>query len=320
MLYLFFGSDSFRSNEKLIELKNEFSKNSNDLNSIISFDKNNFNLDRIFQAVSSIGLFTTKNLVIIKNCIESPISSAVADNLIVFLKKTKIQDFDLIFYQTADIRKNNKILNFVKKSGQIFEFLPLAGANLVSWIQKKGQQNGIEIPNDAAQEIAFFCGPNLWQQNNEIKKLTDYKIGVNSKEPVSKEEIQMLIEPQMAVNIFDFIDSIACKNIRQSTDVLNQLIVAGLAPLYLYSMIVYQFRNLIRAKILLDQNQNQYQIQKILKLHPYVAQKTIRAAQNFSLEKLKKIYAKLLDAEIALKTTQTDEKLILDLLVLGLCG
>jgi len=320
MLYLIFGADSFRSNEKLIELKKEFSKNSNDLNSVILFDKNNFDLEKIFQSLSSMGLFTTKNLVIIKNCLESPITSVVADKLITFFKKAKIQDFDLIFYQTADIRKNNKIFNFVKKTGQVFEFTPLSGANLIKWIQMKGRDFGIEINPEIAQTLVIYLGDDLHRQNNEIKKLADYKIGINSQKPIEKVEIENIVAFQTLPGIFDFIDLIAAKNIGKALDNLKKLIDSGAVPLYLYSMIVFQFRNLIRAKILLEKNLSQYQIQQELKVHPYVAQKTVRAAGNFSLEKLKKIYAKLLDAEIALKTTQTDSKLILDLLVLGLCG
>jgi len=287
MIYLIFGSDSFRSNEKLVELKKDFSKNSNDLNSIILFDKNNFNLDIVFRSLISTGLFATKNLIIIKNCLENPVTSATADKLIAFLKKTKIEDFDLIFYQNNDIRKNNKIINFVKKSGQIFEFLPISGANLIKWIQQKGRDFGIEIQPDIAQTLVIYLGDDLHRQNNEIKKLADYKVGINSKDSISKEEIQMLVAPQTLPGIFDFIDLVAAKNIEKAIDNLRQLLIAGQAPLYLYSMIVYQFRNLIRVKILLEKNLSQFEIQKDLKIHPFVTQKTVRAAQNFSLEKLK---------------------------------
>jgi len=55
-----------------------------------------------------------------------------------------------------------------------------------------------------------------------------------------------------------------------------------------------------------------------LHLHPFVAQKTWAQAANFSLPQLEAIYHKLLDADLAMKTSRSEPVVALDLLVVEL--
>ncbi len=82
-------------------------------------------------------------------------------------------------------------------------------------------------------------------------------------------------------------------------------------------MFVYQFRNLLKIKSLLEQNLSNQEIAVKAKMHPFVIQKSVEQCRRFEMEDLKKIYQKLFDADLAIKTGKINPRLALDLLVVS---
>jgi DNA polymerase-3 subunit delta len=95
------------------------------------------------------------------------------------------------------------------------------------------------------------------------------------------------------------------KNARLSIDTLSTLLESGEDVLYIFHMIIRQFRLLLQIKYLLTQGNNQKNIQTTLKQHPYVVMTTMRQCRNFDLETLKKMYQNLLELDIDTKTGKT---------------
>jgi DNA polymerase III delta subunit len=69
-------------------------------------------------------------------------------------------------------------------------------------------------------------------------------------------------------------------------------------------MINFQLRNLLIVKSGAKLN-----------AHPYVIKKTVRQAGNFSLGDLKKIYQKIFQVDVGIKTGKIDPEVALDLLI-----
>jgi len=53
-------------------------------------------------------------------------------------------------------------------------------------------------------------------------------------------------------------------------------------------------------------------------LHPFVIKKTYEQTKNFSMEGLKKIYGKLQNLDMAIKSGRFDARTALDMLVMGI--
>jgi DNA polymerase III delta subunit len=75
---------------------------------------------------------------------------------------------------------------------------------------------------------------------------------------------------------------------------------------------------IIQFKDLATRGQTVDAAREVLHLHPFVAQKTWAQAANFSLPQLEAIYHKLLDADLAMKTSRSEPVVALDLLVVEL--
>lgn len=225
---------------------------------------------------------------------------------------------EVVFWEGDSPDQRKKLFKLLKKPKTSQEFRLLSEYSLSRWIEQEIKDRGGKIERRALEKLAAYVENDLWQMSNEIDKLISYK-GAND-EPITSKDVELLVRAKLDTNIFNMIDAIGEKNKKRALKLLHDQIESGAHQLYLLTMITYQFRNLLIVKDLINQNLNQYQIQRETKIHPYVVQKTFCQARNFSLDELKKIYQKLLDCDAALKTSRIEPDLALDLLVAKLCS
>jgi DNA polymerase III delta subunit len=105
-------------------------------------------------------------------------------------------------------------------------------------------------------------------------------------------------------HVFGFLDALGYKKRQKAFLELHRLLERGESPVYLLTMIVWQIRNLIRAKLSLAQRPKG--------INPYVLRKAQSQSKNFGEEELVLIFKNLLAAEKMLKTTSKDPVLLLD--------
>ncbi len=243
-----------------------------------------------------------------------------ATGTVIFFVENNLDKRKKIYKELIKLEKNNLV--------EIKEFITPANFNFDLWIKNRVIKLGGKIQNSALNILALSLGKgmaqkdrnknlkqsyNLWEADNEISKLVNY---CNGKE-ITAADVQLLVQSKVDMNIFNLIDSISSKNKSKSTLLLNQQIEKGLNEIYILTMFVYQFRNLLKIKSLLEQNLSSQEIASKAKMHPFVVQKSIEQCRRFELEDLKKIYRKLFDADLAIKTGKINPRLALDLLVVS---
>lgn len=311
MFYLIYGQDRFRVQEKLSQIKEKFvQKTGSDLN-IINFNEN-ASFESIKQAIQFRGFLGEYKLIIFKDFIAKSNLQNQKD-LAKFIRKIPTSVY-LVFIEQG--LKSNTLSKKIKSEGKFWQFESLSYFELVAWIKKRIELKKRSIDSQAVKALAFFVGSNLNRLETEIEKLINYK----DRKKISEEDVKILVKPEFSPGIFDLIDNIASRDLKKSQNILQQLIDAGENPLYIHTMIVYQFRNLIIIKSLSSARLASTEIRQKTGLHPFVIQKSLQQIENFTFEKLKKIYAKLLDGEIAIKTGKIEPRLALELLVSALLG
>jgi DNA polymerase III subunit delta len=349
-IYLYFGDDDFTIAENIRKEKDSFEKKNGAIN-MHEIDWNNQNLSKdeklgkLQNGLMSGSLFSSEKLLIIKkglfslNKKKKEDDKAEEENVADSDEKEKIilkylanpQKEIRIFFVEENLDKRKKIykeLLGLEKSGmaEIKEFSMPADFKFESWIKNRIEKFGGRIKNDALNYLIISLGKglaqkdrggkisqpyNLWEANNEIEKLASY---CNGKE-IEKVDVELLVKSKVDMNIFSLIDSISSKNKNKAALLLNRQIEEGLNENYILTMFVYQFRNLIKIKSLLDQGFANPQIVAQTKMHPFVVQKTVQQCQKFEMVNLRKIYQKLFDADLAIKTGKMNARLVLDLLV-----
>ena len=110
-------------------------------------------------------------------------------------------------------------------------------------------------------------------------------------------------------HVFGLLDALSFKQQKKALLELHRLLARGESPFFLLSMINWQLRNLLWVKFAPSGKG------ALPKISPYVLKK-LRASQNkFQSVELIRLYKKLLEAELKLKTGAQDPLLVLDRLV-----
>lgn len=293
-LFLFCGEDSYSATQKCLLWRAEFEKKYGDLN-IIILEGEKLTAGAFSEAVEVIPFLSEKKLIIINNFLRD--GSDIEQKKIAE-KLENIPDFSVVVF--LEIEKPDARLTLYKritKLGKKEEFPLLNGPKLVSFIQTMVQKNGGQIDPKEASLLAEMVGPNLWQMEQEIKKLCLYCSG-----KITPEAIEQLVSPNIATSVFKLTDYIGQKRTKESLKTFHQLLESGEDLMKILFMIIRQFRLIIQIHDLLDKNFEKTEIGKKMKEHPFVVSTVIHQSKNFDSSTLKKVYQDLLNIDKSIKS------------------
>jgi DNA polymerase-3 subunit delta len=167
-------------------------------------------------------------------------------------------------------------------------------------------------------ELRVFCSlmdeNNLSIIENEVEKLCCYVYDRD----ITKEDIKNLFLKSNDDDIFDLVNPIANKKLKEALEVLNELIYKGEKIPYILNMIERQFNQLFRVKLCLENKKTKQDIMKELKIRSdYACDMIIGQSKKFTLKQLKRAIELCLIAERKMKSSTVDEKTEMELLIIN---
>ena len=307
MIIFLYGQDDYRSKLKLKEIIEQYKKLHKNKASFESLNAENLDFNSFKNIIFQESIFSKKKLIIIKNIFLNKTFQEM------FLKENKkfLEVKDTILFFEEESVKKGKLFNFLKKNSKSQEFKPLEGKVLLNWAEKEFKKNGVHVDTPALKKIIDLIGNNLWLLSNEIKKISSYK----KEGTVCEKDIDLFVNPKMEVGIFQVIDAIASKDKKRALSLAHKYLEIGEPALMLFSMVRFQFKNILSAKDLGDGNIDRLMKEAGISFFP--AKKAIMLSREFSLEELKKIYWKLFQIDFDIKTGKIDPRIALDILIAG---
>jgi len=312
MIIFLYGQDTYRSRRKLNEIIEHYKKIHRSGLNLKYFNLSEKGFEDFKDEFQSISMFAEKKLMVLE---EAFTNQNFKEN---FLKNSKkfIDSKDIIlFYETKETPRSDSLFKFFKKYAKSQEFKLLEGENLKSWVKREIENYKVKINPLALEKLTDYVGNDLWQMANEIRKLVSYK----KNKKVEAKDVELLVKPKIEPEIFKTIDAIASKNKKQALELIHKHLEKGDNPLYLLSMINFQFRNLLTIRDLIEKNKSPYTLLKEAKLHPFVIKKSYSQAQKFKIEELKKIYQKIFQVDLAIKTGKVEPEAALDIFIAEIC-
>jgi DNA polymerase III delta subunit len=308
MIYFIYGQDSYRSKRKLEEIiKGYKTKHKSGLN-LVYIDAKNSDFKDFYSNFKITSMFAEKKLIVLKNVFSN---AKFQEDFLEDVKNLEELKDIVVVFEDCSSDKRTKIFKALQKYAKCQEFSFLTPINLKKWVLNEFAKNNVKINTDAMDLLVEFVKTDLWQMANEITKLSNYKKGT----VIKKEDVEAFVRPNVENDIFRTIEAVASKNKKLGLSLLHKHLDNGDNSLYLLSMVAYQFRNLLVVKEL-QEAQNPYGlIAKKAGLHPFVVQKSFYLCNQFSLEQLKKIYRKIFQIDLDIKTGKIEAETALDLLL-----
>ncbi|MFA6307495.1 MAG: DNA polymerase III subunit delta [Patescibacteria group bacterium] len=308
MLFFYYGQDSFRASQKIEAIKTKFKEKIDPGgHNIQSLDGETMSPDDFFQAVSVMGFLADKKLIIVKNIFDNKKLKDWQDSLIKFLDSqgdTPEENY-IIFFQNNKPDSRLKLYKRLSRLKFSEEFDPLSYGQLQTWVKNKFSKHDKSISAPALDLLISYLGSDLWQINNEINKLVSF-----AKDDINEEDVRSLVQANIDENIFKLIDAIGDKDKALALKLIEEKLDNGVNHQYILTMIIRQYRLLIKAKSLGDKAKNYFALMQVLKVPKFIAQKTYQQSQMYSLEQLKKIYKYLLYLDEKFKSSSGQEKVL----------
>jgi DNA polymerase III subunit delta len=322
MLIFLYGKDSFRSRQQLKKMIDKFKSDRDpDGYNVARLDCEKEETGKVLEQLLAIPFLAPKRMVVLENLLVSKNKELRADILKRVEEKTLPETNIIIFWEGNDKFRTKDAKTFMarlvkEKYVQLFD--ELFGAKLSGWIAGEVVSREGKINNSAINYLSQHVGGDMWRLNTIIDQLIVYRSG----EDIRVEDVELFLEQKVDDNIFNLVDAIVGGRTEKVFGMIQEQYRQGKDPLYVFAMILRQFRILIELRDLFDRDSSMQSnvMAKKLGIHPFVVKKSFPFVQRYDMGKLKNIYKQLLEFDIQTKTGQGDPLVLLDVFVGKVCA
>jgi len=306
MLTFIYGTDTFRSRQKLKELVVAWrTKHDPEGDNVVKIDgltARPGDLAGVIRSRPFLG--SDQRLVLIERFWSGKTDDpeAVATLLSSVPESTLVIFWDDLASDAAEKRKVLK--DFIKdkksKTVSVFAFNPLSGPSLTKWVRDEAMGLGTEISSQAIERLVTTVGGDEWRLRSELEKLSAFRSG----EPIRPEDVDALVSGAVEEDIFGIMDALAAKDPAKASRMIRTQVESGLEEPYVIAMLLRQVRILTQVRSFRSQSpsSDRDEVGRALGIHPFVAQKAIASAPAFAPALLIKLLDTLFMADRGMKT------------------
>ena len=307
-VYYFFGEDSYTIDVglKLVEkavqpfISSDFDKE--------VFYGENKTLSEVTDFASTFPFTSKKKFIIFKEF------EKVKDkkNLLSYLKSPP--DFTvmvLIHNGTITGFKTEPFPTLIEKN-YIFSAKELKGEHLLTWIINYCENSGKYLNKENARLLVDIVGENKSSIESQLEKIFTF---LGERKEIDLNDIRALSTELKEYNIFDLQNAIGKKNKAEAIKISYKLLDQGAELTFIIYMLTRYFTGLSRINELRDQKLSDYASAGIVGTHPFYYKDHVNARKIFSDRDLFHASEALLKADLLTKTTSTDNKSIITLLI-----
>ncbi len=196
----------------------------------------------------------------------------------------------------------------LRKCERLEKLLPVTSVRLerpstaqaARYLIDEARPSGFLLEEDAARELAEACAGDLARAHMELGKLMLYAAGRGR---ITSAEVEALVPAESTFVLWEISDAIGDRDVTRALRLVREMLRQDTPPLLLASLIAGQVRKLLKCK----QGAGEW-------IHPKVRDQ----ARKFSVAELARALEKLFEADVALRSSPPDERVVLECLVIDL--
>ncbi len=313
-VYLLHGDDDLAIAEFIARLKAKLGDPATAELNIQTFSADTLQMSALEEACTAAPFLSRRRLIIVTHASAfGPAGSHRQEALLDLLGRLP-PTTALVLVEASNLESNSPLPRWAEAHQQavfIREFAIPRGPAFVGWIRDRCKSLGGEVDPEAARLLADSIGEDPRLAHHELTKLLDY---VDRSRPIRREDVEALTPVKGQSDVFAMADALGTGDGRQALAHLQRLL-ADESPRAIFPMIVRHFRLLLLAREALDSGQDPKQA---LSQHRCPVPRITTQARRFSAAQLHAIYHRLLETDVAMKTSQIEDAIALQTLVASL--
>ncbi|MBI2300836.1 MAG: DNA polymerase III subunit delta [Armatimonadetes bacterium] len=266
-----------------------------------------------------------------------------------------LDDVTLIFEVDGAVDRRLKLAKLVMETGVVLECPALSGEDEVArFLSARLRRAGKSMARAAVAALVERSGTDAQALCHETDKLMAY---VGEREEITVEDVREMVAPTVELSVFELVDAVAERRPRDALDRLEGMLGQQAEPFLILAMLIRQFRLLVQGRYLLDSGLVEPRLvrlrafdfnrvitekgdsgslldewkartaevlppdprQNLLGQHYFPFWKTLNMAQRLPAEMLEAALERLLQCDLALKSSHLEPRQEMELLVADLC-
>ena len=332
MLHVLFGADDYSIRQALGEIKNSIGDATALMTNTTVLEGRQVTPEHLRSACETVPFLAEKRLVIAEGLLErfetkvktgkkkAPRQPEQPEEYLAIAGAVKnLPPFTECVILGGEISERNPLLRELSSFIRVRSFPSLNRAQLGQWIERRVTVAGGSISPQASALLARFVGNDLWAMSGEVDKLTQYAAGRR----IEEADVKTVVSDAQEATVFAMVDAVMESRPGAAQELLQQQFRQGAAPAQLLTMLARQVRIIFQVKDMRSRGVARAIIQTRLGLNAeFLLNKAWSQADKYSMDRLREVFHKLLEADLAIKTGKLDGELALDILVaeLGQAG
>jgi DNA polymerase-3 subunit delta len=269
--------------------------------------------EEIFSTAQTLPMFADRRAILVKK--SQDLSASALDILLAYLQNPS--PTTCVIFQGEKIDQRKKFFAEIKKADCLVEFKRPYENQLGAFIREEIKGCGKRIDPSAAELLAYMVGNNLQELASQIEKVITY---CGARENIGMDDVKAVVSDTKVDTVFELTDAFGEKNLAKAMRTLYTILRDGEAPLMLLAMLARHFRQLWRVRELMDRKVPSTEIGKSAGINPYFLKKVMDQARNYRTSELKGIFERLLELDLAMKTSGGKPAVLLERFTMEVCG
>lgn len=313
-LYLLFGSEHYLIRgyrDKLLEGLHVV-KEEGDMN-FTWIRNHSVTVAELMEQADTMPFFADVRVILVENSGFFKGSSKANEELAEYFGR--IPESTILIFTEQDVDKRGKVYKGAAKAGCAEEMNMPTERELMTWIGGRLKEAGLSMKTEAWREFYKRCQSSMDLMDQESQKLIAYCL---QKEGITKEDVEKVCVNSAESKVFDLIDAMASRNGKRAMQVYQDMLLLDEPPMAILALIVRQFRQLHSLKEMEQQRLSGEREKELLhQKSDYVLRKLKGYLRNFKNSEIEEVLRMAAENEAAFKSGRLDERMSVELLILG---
>ena len=325
MLHILIGEDDFSIRQALEEIKKTIGDATALMSNTTVLEGKQVTPEQLRSACETVPFLAEKRLVIVEGLLErfgtgnrtgrrksSKKNGQPEEYQTIADAVTGLPEFTELVILGGAVKSSNPLLRALAAAGEVRTFPRLKQKQLEPWVARRVKAAGGSISPQAVTLLIRFVGNDLWVMANEVDKLTLYAGG----RQIEEEDIRTVVSYAQEASVFAMVDAVMEFRGGAAQSLYQQLLHQGVTPAQPLVMLARQVKINYQLKEMRGQRKTRAEIQNKLGLtNDFVLRKAWDQAERYSPARLREMYHKLLETDVAIKTGKMEDEVALNVLI-----
>ncbi len=200
-----------------------------------------------------------------------------------------------------------KLIKLAEKHGNAVELGSRGVAGLQTFIKSVAKKNGCEANPEICKYILQICENDMNTLTAEVSKICAY---AGSGE-LTREHVDAVATAKIEAKVFDLSKCILSGNMQRAMEILANLFYLREEPIGILSVLTMSYVDFYRARIARDEGKSAHDV---MEMFGYKSEYRVQNAFSgrLSAASLRKCLVCLYDADLKMKSTSLDDKILLE--------